>query len=154
MDLTKLKDIATIIGVAVGLFALVKGIFEYKRQGAQKRAEHFLQMRKRLKENETFKKIAGLLETDDNKLISIPFKEKRDYLGLFEEVAIMMNSNLIKKEVAHYMFGYYAIKCWDSDNFWNGVNRDSIYWKVFENFVYKMKYIERNYSFSMENYKF
>lgn len=31
--------------------------------------------------------IAGLLETNDIRLREIPFEDKRDYLGLFEEVA-------------------------------------------------------------------
>jgi hypothetical protein len=154
MSLEVFKDIATILGVVIGLFVFIKGILEYKQQGSQKRAEQFLQMRKRLKENDTFKHIAELLEKDDTELTNVPFKDKRDFLGLFEEVAIMMNSKLIKKEVAHYMFGYYAIKCWDSKNFWNTANRDSIYWKLFKNFVIEMKDVEINFQFKNDNYKF
>lgn len=72
----------------------------------------------------------------------IPFSDKRDFLGLFEEVAIMMNSGLIKKEIAHYMFGYYAIRCWEGKNFWHSVNKTSLYWQVFIDFVTEMKDIE------------
>jgi hypothetical protein len=50
MDISFIKDIATIAGVG----ALIIGFMEYHRQGAQKRAEHFLTMRKRLKANESF----------------------------------------------------------------------------------------------------
>jgi hypothetical protein len=45
-------DIATIATAVIALLALVRGVFEYVRQGAQKRAEHFVAMRKRFKEND------------------------------------------------------------------------------------------------------
>jgi hypothetical protein len=81
MDVIELgKSLAVIIGGSVALVTFLLSFCEYKRQGAQKKAEYFL--------------------------------------GFFEEVALMMNSGLIRKEVAHYMFGYYAIHCWDSKNFW------------------------------------
>ena len=149
-----IKDMAVIVGAVVGLVALIKGVIEYMHQGAQKRAEHFLEMRKRLKENAVFKEICAKVEGDDPALLQMPFKDKRDFLGFFEEIAIMMNSGLIRKEVAHYMFGYYAIRCWESDNFWSGVNRGSIYWKLFEDFIIQMKDIEKSYRFARKQYRF
>jgi hypothetical protein len=141
-SLAQWKDLATIVGVAVALMVFIKGVLEYTNQGAQKRAEHFLAMRTRLKDDPVFKKICALVETDDSSLLEIPFAEKRDLLGLFEEVALMMNSKLIRPDVAHYMFGYYALRCWDSANFWSDVNRDSIYWALFRSFVEAMKKAE------------
>ncbi|MFA7257061.1 MAG: hypothetical protein WC047_05755 [Kiritimatiellales bacterium] len=154
MTLAQAKDIAAIIGAIVGLAALLKGVIEYSCQGAQKRAEHFLTMRKRLKENTQFKEICALLETNDPALREIPFKEKRDFLGYFEEVAILMNSRLISKHVAHYMFAYYAIRCWESGNFWNSVNRNSIYWMVFGDFVERMNKLEKRFLFKRRHYRF
>jgi hypothetical protein len=46
-----------------------------------------------------------------------------------------LNLGIIRREVAHYMFGYYAIRCWDSDASWHGVNRNSPYWSLFKNFA-------------------
>jgi hypothetical protein len=135
LNLSIYKDIATIIGVIIAVITLILGLLEYARQGKQKRAEHFFNLRKKLKENPNFKKICALLERDDEELINIPFEEKRDFLGLFEEVAIMKKSRLIKLEVTYYMFGYYAIKCWRSQHFWSSVNRDSLYWKIFKDFA-------------------
>lgn len=77
-------------------------------------------MRERFKNNKIFQKICNLLDTNDEGLLEIKFEEKRDFLGFFEEVAIAMNSGLIKPQVAHYMFGFYAIKCWESGKFWDG----------------------------------
>jgi hypothetical protein len=135
MTLENWKDLATIIGVGIAAFTFVKVLFEYMDQGAQKRVERFLEMRKRLKENNLFKELCSLLEHGDPKLAAMPFKDKRELLGFFEEIAIMLNSGVTRKEVAHYMFGYYAIRCWESDDFWQGVNRDSPYWALFKNFA-------------------
>jgi hypothetical protein len=154
LTLSEWKDIATIAGVAIALGTLINGLAEYTHQGAQKRAEHFLTMRKRLKESEVFEELCSLLETDDPRLSGLSFKDKRSLLGLFEEVALMMNSGLIREDVAHYMFGYYAIRCWESQNFWSDVNRDSIYWALFKDFVEKMKAIETSFSFRSRRYRF
>lgn len=66
----------------------------------------------------------------------------------------MMNSGLVRKDVAHYMFGYYAIRCWESEHFWSEVNRKSIYWALFRDFVEKMKAIEKTFSFRGRRYRF
>lgn len=152
--MSDIEHVATILGVVIALLALIKGLVEYIKQGAQKRAGHFLTMRKRLKENDVFKHICELLERDAPELTDVQFKDKRDFLGLFEEVAIGMNSGLIKLSVAHYMFGYDAIRCWESEYFWNDVNRDSIYWIVFKDFVKQMKETEKAFRFRRSKFRF
>jgi hypothetical protein len=84
-----------------------------------------------------------LLEHDDPKLTTISFGTKRDFLGFFEDIALMNNSGLINDQVIHYMFGYYAIRCYQSQNFWTEVNKDSPYWKLFSKFAEKMENIEQ-----------
>ena len=79
MILSDYKDIATIAGVVIALAALIKGVYEYVKQGAQKRAEQFVEMRKRFKENETFRELAALIEANDPKLKSESFKNKLYY---------------------------------------------------------------------------
>jgi len=154
ITLTNAKDLATVVAAVIALATLVKGVIEYAHQGAQKRAEQFIDMRKRLNENPTFTVICDLLETDDSKLASMPFNEKRDFLGLFEEVALMLNSGLIKESVAHYMFGYYAIRCAHSKNFWNVVNRQSSYWALFNDFVTRMERVEEEFKFDRRELRF
>jgi hypothetical protein len=147
MTLENWKDLATIIGVAIAASTLIKAFLEYRNQGIQKRVERFLEMRKRLDENAQFKEICNLLEDKDPRLAEIPFKEKRDLLGFYEEIAIMLNSGIIRREVAHYMFGYYAIRCWESGDFWRNVRRESPYWAVFKNFALEMKHIDSSKEF-------
>ncbi|MGD0077305.1 MAG: hypothetical protein ABSB91_01615 [Sedimentisphaerales bacterium] len=155
-----MENIVTTIGVVVAVSALVLSFLEYVKQGAQKRAEHFITMRERFKNNEKFQKICNLLDTNDEGLLEIKFEEKRDFLGFFEEVAIAMNSGIIKPQVAHYMFGFYAIKCWESSKFWDGndvnneVDKKSKYWVVFKDFVQRMEDIESSFIFERENFRF
>ena len=87
-------------------------------------------------------------------LRAVPFKVKRDYLGLFEEIAIAMNSGLIKAEVAHYMFGYYALLCRDSPDFWSNVNRASPYWSLFHDFCDQMEIERDHFAFRRQDYRF
>jgi hypothetical protein len=143
-----MTELVASIGASLALLTFLKGIFEYSRQGAQKRAEMFLQMRRRLKENQNFKELCALLDVDSSKLTEIPFKDKRDFLGFFEEVALMLNSGLLRKEVAHYMFGYYAIKCWESDHFSASINRNSNYWRLFKDFAEEMQKVRDSFYYS------
>lgn len=137
-------------GAVTGLVTLTKGLAEYRLQGRQKRADQFFALRASLKNEPVFAELAEQLEhsiSSDSeltveaaaKLEATPFRVKRDYLGLFEEVALALNSGLIKPEVAHYMFGYYAILCYQNDSFWNNVDRSSPYWSLFAAFYREMK---------------
>jgi hypothetical protein len=128
----------------------IKGIIEYTRQGSQKRAELFLEMAKRIEQNKVFNEISSLLEDDDTNLKEIPYHDKVNFLGLFEAIAMMMNSRLIERELVHYWFAYYAIRCWESENFWKVgeadncmIDKDSIYWVLFKDFVEEMRKIEK-----------
>ena len=148
------KDMATIVGALVALATLTKGVIEYVRQGAQKRAELFMQMQKRFVESPTLDSITALLERRDPKLSELSFAEKSTFLRFFEEIAIMVQSGLLKKDVAHYMFGYYAVICWKSEHFWQGVNRDGAYWSLFRRFASDMTEMEKASPFHHERFRF
>ncbi len=168
------RNIAIIIGTFVTLLTLIKGIYEYTRQLAQKRSEQYTEMRKRFRESKVIFKLIGMLETNDSNLAEVSWSEKVELLGFYEEVswsekvellgfyediALMVNSGIIKRNVAFYMFGYYAIRCWESEYFWNDVNRDSPYWSLFRNFVNEMTAIEEpfvkdSFIFDPKNYRF
>ena len=102
MGLNYLKDIAIIIGAIIALFSFANGILEYIRQGAQKRVEQFVALRRRLKENPAFYEICSLLVYDDILLRDVPAQDKRDFLGLIEEVALLSNSGLIRERFQNH----------------------------------------------------
>ena len=156
---------AAAFGALIALATLVTALLEYARQGRQKRAEHFFNLRLRLKENVDFSSIAVLLDEAassdpsavleaEEKLASYSFRAKRDYVGLFEEVALAMNSRLLRPEVAHYMFGYYAILCWECGAFWANVNKFTKYWSLMNDFYEKMKVQQDNFEFRARDFRF
>jgi hypothetical protein len=135
-------------GVAVALGTLIKAYAEYRSQGDQRRIELFLAMRQRLKEP----KLAEVAEHIDQvalggpdagdaaaALAALPLRHKRDYVGLFEEVALFMRGGQIEPDIAHYMFGYYALLCEECEPFWTNINPDSPYWSIFHEFCDEMR---------------
>lgn len=154
MNISALKDFSIIVGGLVTIFAFVNGLLEYRRQGAQKRVEHFTMLRRRLKENPIFKEICGLMFADDPRLATIDPQDKRDFIGLLEEVALQVNSGLIRPELAHYMFGYYTVSCMDSSHFWANLKLDDTYWKLFYDFARDMKAREVSHSYNRDKLRF
>lgn len=153
MSLASLANLAIAVGGVITLVSIVFALHEYVRNGTLRRADDFIMLRRRLKENETFRRICGLLERDEPYLREEPYENKRDLVGLFEEVALIMNSGLMRKKVAHYMFGSYAIDCYRSENFWSGMNIESQYWSLFRDFAEKMIEEERNFHFRASDYR-
>jgi hypothetical protein len=154
LNLQQFTNVAVIAGGAIALGTLIKSVIEYTKTGAQGRAKQFEDLRVRFRSDEAFREICDLLDSDDSKLREIASKDKRDFLGFFEEIALMVNTGLMKKSVAHYMFGFYAVRCWESENFWSDVNRQSPYWALFGHFAKQMQKIETNFRFDPRNYRF
>src|SRR6266436_8368080 len=132
---------------AVGLFTLIKGLIEFRKSTVTKRLELFLSMRTRLREDVEFIVICALLEHDDKKLREIPLIQKDRFTGFFEELAIMRNSDLMTDELALYMFGYYAILCKKSENFWYLLNKKEVFWSLFFDFASDMEERQNSYQY-------
>jgi hypothetical protein len=110
-------------------------------------------MRKRFSENLEFAKLTMLIETNNPAVADHPFQQKRAYLSFFEEVAFLVNSGLLKESVAHYMFGYNVIRCWESEDFWTrGAVRQSAYWSAFRDLAERMKKRERRFNYTRRGF--
>lgn len=154
MGLADYKDWAIIISGIVGLIGLFLGLIQYAHFNAIKRAEHFLEMRKRFKDNDTFRTIFALLESNPAALSDIPLKDRMHLVGFLEEVALMTNSRMIRRELAHYFFAYFALKIWRTDEFWNGMDRNSHGWALYRDFVERMSVIDRKFRYSRRKFRF
>jgi hypothetical protein len=99
----------------------------------------FLHLREAFKANERFSDLFQLIDENDERLKHVQFSKKQDFIGFYEDIALLINSGILREEIAHYMFAYYAIKCWESEHFWDQLDRDSPYWALFKCFVEKMK---------------
>ena len=138
------RNIAIILSVGVAVLTLVKAVVEYTRQNSQRRAEHYLKLREKFSESEKFDNLFEMIEKNDPALSQIAVHRRQEFLGFYEDVALLVNSGLLRKPVAHYMFAYYAIRCWESDHFWDSMDRNSAYWRLFRHFVAQMEQVEKN----------
>lgn len=135
MDLTLLKDWAITVAGLIALTTFITGLIEYVRRGRQERAQNFIQMRRRFLETPAYLEILDLLQASDPALANVSIQSRRNFLGFLEEVALMANSNLIRLEIADYMFGYYVLLAAKSEHLWSGLNREDRYWNVFNKFA-------------------
>jgi hypothetical protein len=141
-----LKDILIISGGAIGLSTFIMSFIENRKQGRQKRVELYNEITKRFQDNADFQKIRRLLnETDQLGLKDVDRRLRRDYAAFFEDIAILRNSGLIRKEVACYMFSHDAIECWDSEIFWQDFKsrRNDEYWGMLRLFVDEMRKLRK-----------
>ena len=155
--LMDLKDVLTVtigaLGVTIAATTAIKALIEFRKQGVTKRAEIFLQMRSRLREDPSFKEICQMLESDNEMLRQISLIEKDRFLGFFEELALIKKSGFINDDVCFYMFGYFAIKCLDSENFWADLNRSHNLWNLFMDFAQHMKNTRDTFSYEGKNFR-
>jgi hypothetical protein len=134
--------------LVVGVFTFMVAIHEYNRQNRVKRFEIFQGMNKRF-DDETFKKLREYLDNDDHELEDCDYITKYNFVGFFEEIAISVRTKVMSREVAYYMFGYYALQCYRSANYWKGAKlliKDSDYWSLFRHFAKEMEIMEKRLS--------
>ncbi len=137
--LSFVKDLSIIVAGVITLIAFMTGVVQYIRQGQQTRAAQFVEMRRRFLEDPSFREILNHLALDDPHLREISIQERRNFVGFMEEVALMVNSGILRPQVAHYMFGYYVLLVDSSTHFWEGLDKTSEYWAVFRAFAETMK---------------
>jgi hypothetical protein len=150
-----LANYAAVLSAIVGLVLLFKSLREYQKQGAQKRADYFRAMIDKFKTTPDFLEISALLdEKDDPKLAKIHYRVRRSYLNFFEELALMVNSGLVQKELALYMFGYYAIQAHRNKYFRDEFAFDGPYWSLFVKFANEMEALQDSPKFKRGDFKF
>lgn len=141
------KEIATIIAAIVtvpgALFAVYKSFQELKKGRIQrekeqqlKRTEFTLQQHRRLFDDPILYSVLKLIDSDDSKLGEVEMWDaKRKFITYFEEIELLINSGDISKNVAYYMFGYYAKCALDGKNFRIGIDLKQEYWGLFFKFA-------------------
>jgi hypothetical protein len=142
--LSFIKDGAIIVASLFTVIAFFSGIWEYRRRTRQERAENLLQMRRRFLETPAFREILEALMTQDPRITETSLTDRRSFAGFLEEIALLANSHLMRPEVAHYMFGYYVLLTDDSAPFWEGLDRESVYWSQFRLFAARIRQSNAN----------
>ncbi|MFI5387635.1 MAG: hypothetical protein ACHQ50_16120 [Fimbriimonadales bacterium] len=142
-QISLVKDVSIIIAGLVALSTFLSGAIEFLRQGRQHRAENLIQMRRRFLETPQYREILDRLQSNDPAIATSSIQERRNFVGFLEEIALMVNSRLIRLEVAQYMFGYYVLLVARCDSFWEGLDRGDIYWTLFNHFAEEMARMEK-----------
>jgi len=76
-----------------------------------------------------FDEIIDLLRTDSPKLKKLKAGQKERFLGFYEDLALLIHSDLIQEDLAIYTFGYWLDKVWTSKHFWTDPkNKEDAYW--------------------------
>lgn len=138
--MNNIYTIVALIGIVGTIIPLIMAVLEYIKRGKKDRAEFFLKLRDRFKGNEKFMAIQRLIEEDDNplkveELKNIPIQDKNDLIGMFEEIYLLSANNLIDKHIIFYMFGQYALDCYQNETMQTQLKlKDQSYWKQFSNF--------------------
>lgn len=140
--LTTVKDVSIVVAGVVALATLVTGAFQYARQIRFQRIQQFVEMRRRFLEDATFRRLLNLLAEDDERLAKEPVQDRRNLVGFFEEIALMVNSGALSPQVAQYMFGYYVALVDRSQYFWERLDKDGLYWTVFRRFARRLNELE------------
>jgi hypothetical protein len=134
--MAEIKLIAAFIGIIGTLIPLIMAVSEYIKRGKKERAEFFLKLRDRFKGNEKFMAIQRLVEEDKNEdLQKLPTQDKNDLIGMFEEIYLLSGNGTISKQIIYYMFGQYALDCYQNKILQEQLNLDKApYWQQFRNF--------------------
>lgn len=144
ISLDRFKDISIIVGGVIAFITLWQGMLQYGRQLRFIKVNQFIDMRRRFLEDQSFRRILSLVWEGSPAVAAEPVLERRNLAGFFEELALMMNSGVLKPEVIYYMYGNSALKLDECKGFWHGLDRDSPYWKVFHEFIADLRRYEKN----------
>jgi|GEM_PF-3299063 len=139
-----------IASIVFGSFGLYKIYHELKRLNEQrkkdmadkeiasalKRTEFFLAQHRRLFDDSELYSILCLIDSDHSDLaLDENWDKKRKLLTFFEEIALLVNSGQINKDVAIYMFGYYVRCAIYGVNFCVGIDPSREHWRLLYEFL-------------------
>jgi len=133
------KSLFTAATVATGLFVFFKGVVEFVRSNAMRRYEKFQQMSERFDKTEGIQRVCNLLHGVSNSTDPATSQDKEVFICFMEEIYFMVNSKIMKKRLALYTFGYYAGKAGDSEQFWQGLDRNKPFYVHFREFCLRAK---------------
>lgn len=138
--------VATVTFGVVGLYKIYhelrrlneqreKDISDKETAARLKRTEFFLSQHRRLFDDKDLYEVLCLIDADQPRLADEDmWDKKRKLLVFFEEIALLIRSSQIDKNVALYMFGYYSLCARNGPNFKHGINPSEEHWALFYEF--------------------
>lgn len=148
------KSLFTFLSTIIGLLAFIKGVMEFVHLNSIRRYEKFHQMSTRFDENEDIQKVCALLHDANNELETVSIQQKEVFICFIEEVYFMMNSGLMNRDLALYSFGYYGKLAIDSEAFWQGLNKNEVFYIHFLDFCHLARSYRPKPSMRKEKFAF
>jgi hypothetical protein len=128
--------------VAVGVFA--KSIYEYTRQNRLRRFEKYQDIAGQWDENKDVQAVRLLIDSQEyRKLAETSPDTRQNFIHCYEDLALMRENGLISERVAFYMFGFYAIRAYESEEFWKDLKKNDPFYTLFCRFSARMQEIEQ-----------
>lgn len=134
---------AAAISAIVAVCVFAKSIYEYTLLNRLRRFEKYQEIAGQWDENKDLQIIRHLIDNDQHKkLADTPADTKQHFINCYEDIALMLENRLLSERLAFYMFGFYAIRAHESDDFWHGLDRNDLYYTLFRSFCVRMKEVE------------
>jgi hypothetical protein len=113
---------------------------ETERENRLRRFEKYQQMQRRYREDASIQAVFRHLypefyETDTTRTPGASTNDMLNFMGFYEELAIMVNSEIMQPELAYYTFGVDAVHFWNAEKRWH----DDRSWKLFNSFVSEVR---------------
>ena len=135
----------TLGALVAAAWALGTFLWNQYRDNQRKRFELFFRLRDYFRTSNNLGRLCDLIEKGEvEKIKQIDADDRSELPAFFEELGLIVNSGTLRSDLVHYFFGYYIIKCWESDAFWDGLlagdkRANDPYWCLLRNFVEEMR---------------
>jgi hypothetical protein len=122
------KIIIDFLTLVLAILAFFRAMYVYRQQKHRdhelteasdrlKRFEKFQDMQKRFREDESIKRVLRFLYPNQypDQQVQVSEGDKFVFMGFFEEIAIMINSGLISRDLAYWTIGLDAANFYNTD---------------------------------------
>jgi hypothetical protein len=139
MGLKAAMELSTMI---IALFTLIYGINQYRLKSALERFEKYQSM------TEPYES-ADILRVRDHigqpGIETVANTDRHAFMAFFEQLALMKQSQLIQENIIYYTWGYDLKLAYQDDRFWNSIDKNDKYWRLFNVLAERIIAIENNY---------
>jgi hypothetical protein len=151
--LSDVKDIFTILSVLIAVLTFIAAVIEYRRKNKENERQNALERFNKYQSMQNwFRADPGMWNVIEDAFsretpteMCSSWKDRMKFLVFYEQIQLMINSNLMVPDVAYYTFGPHAVEFFEKDGMWQGTSRDDPDWKLFSVFVENAKDFARRY---------
>jgi hypothetical protein len=138
-----------VVVVGAGASILLKYVLEIQKDNRRRRVEVYYELRKTFDTEKDFLDIQLNLDSDSPKFTPDSKSQRMKFASFMEYVSLCTRSDIFSHELANYEFGYFAMKCWNTDTFWVDLvddvsaRKEDPYSAMFKTFVDQLMELDR-----------